>query len=96
MVFSTIEVGDKHAGSSGLGDQEVTEYIACIHRGPLEREIGASIHLATSPSLFYCTSHILTVFITSNQVPLHVHAVFCYLILFFKDIYNIAYIWHEA
>ena len=25
-----------------------------------------------------CTSHLLTVFITSNQIPLHVHAVFCH------------------
>ena len=25
-----------------------------------------------------CTSHMLTVFITSNQIPLHVHAVFCH------------------
>ena len=31
--------------------------------------------LNNNPSLlFYCTSHLLTVFITSNQVPLHVHA----------------------
>ena len=82
VVFSTIEVVDKHAGPSDLGDLEVTEYIARIHRGPLEREDGASVHLATteapdkkSSSLFYCTSDLLTVFITANQVPLHVHSV---------------------
>ena len=34
VVFSTIEVGDKHAGPSGLGDREVKEYIARIRRGP--------------------------------------------------------------
>ena len=45
VVFSTIEVGDKHAGPSGLGDLEVTEYIARIRRGPLEREDCASVHL---------------------------------------------------
>ena len=60
VVFSNIEVRVKRAGPSGLGDLEVTEYIARIRL----------------PSLFYCTSHMLTVFITSNQIPLHVHAVF--------------------
>ena len=52
MVFSNIEVGDKHAGPSGLGDLEVTEYIARIRRGPLEREDGASVHLATTEARF--------------------------------------------
>ena len=36
VVFSTIEVGDKHAGPSGLGDLEVRGYIARIRCGPLE------------------------------------------------------------
>ena len=36
MVFSNIEVGDKHAGPSGHGDLEVTKYITGIRRGPLE------------------------------------------------------------
>ena len=36
VVFSTIEIEDKHAGPSGLGDLEVTEYIARICRWPLE------------------------------------------------------------
>ena len=36
MVFSTIEVGVKHAGPSGLGDLEVKEYIACTRCRPLE------------------------------------------------------------
>ena len=52
MVFSTIEVGDMHAGPSGLEDLEVTEYIARIRRGPLEREDGASVHLATTETRF--------------------------------------------
>ena len=38
--FSTIEVGDKHAGPSGLGDLEVPEYHRCTSRAvnALERE----------------------------------------------------------
>ena len=43
MVFSTIEVRDKRAGPSGLGDVEVTEYIARIRRGQFEREDGVSV-----------------------------------------------------
>ena len=90
MVFSNIEVRVKRAGPSGLGDLEVTEYNARIRvrSGPFEREDGASVHLTTTearfmadkqlPSLFYYTSHMLTVFITSNQIPLYVHAVFCH------------------
>ena len=50
VVFSTIEVGNKHAGTSGLADLEVMEYIARIWRGPLER--GASVHLATTEARF--------------------------------------------
>ena len=34
VVFLVIEVEDKHAEPSGLGDLEVTEYIARIRRGP--------------------------------------------------------------
>ena len=45
VVFSTIKVRVKCTGPSGLGDLEVTEYIARIHR---EREDGASVHLATT------------------------------------------------
>ena len=69
MLFSNIEVRIKRAGPLGLGDLEMTEYIARVRSGPFEREDGASE---------YCTSHMLTVFITSNQIPLHVHAVFCH------------------
>ena len=86
MIFSNIQVRVKRAGPSGLGDLEVTEYIARIRSGPFEREDCAPVHLVTTearfmsdqqlPSLFYCTSHMMTVFITSNQIPLHVHAVF--------------------
>ena len=50
MVSSNIEVRVKRAGPSGLGDLEVTEYIARIRvrSGPFEREDGASVHLATT------------------------------------------------
>ena len=51
VVFSTTEVGDKHAGPSGLGDLEVYEGIYHSHtprRGQLEREDGGSVHLATT------------------------------------------------
>ena len=52
VVFSNIEVRVKHAGPSGLGDLEVTEYIARICSGPFEREDGASVHLATTEARF--------------------------------------------
>ena len=52
MVFSNIEVRIKRAGPSGLGDLEVTEYIARIRSGPFEREDGASVHLATTEARF--------------------------------------------
>ena len=52
MIFSNIEVRVKRAGPSGLGDPEVTEYIARIRSGPYERENGASVHLATTESRF--------------------------------------------
>ena len=45
VVFSNIEVRVKRAGPSGLGDLEVTEYIAPIRSGPFERERTA--HLST-------------------------------------------------
>ena len=45
---SNIEVRVKRAGPSGLGDLEVTEYIARIRSGPFEREDGAFVHLATT------------------------------------------------
>ena len=48
VVFSNIEIRVKRAGPSGLGDLEVTEYIARIRSGPFEREDGASVHLATT------------------------------------------------
>ena len=54
VVFSNIEVRVKRAGPSGLGDLEVTEYIARIRvrSGPFEREDGASVHLATTEARF--------------------------------------------
>ena len=36
VVFSNIKVRVKRAGPSGLGDLEVTEYIARIRGGPFE------------------------------------------------------------
>ena len=52
VVFSNIEVRVKRAGPSGLGDLEVTEYIARIRSGPFEREDDASVHLATTEARF--------------------------------------------
>ena len=52
VVFSTIEVRDKHAGPSVLGELEVTEYITHIHLVPLKREDAASVHLATTEARF--------------------------------------------
>ena len=54
VVFSNIEVRVKRAGPSGLGDLEVTEYIARIRirSGPFEREAGASVHLAMTEARF--------------------------------------------
>ena len=54
VVFSNIEVRIKRAGPSGLGDLEVTEYIARIRvrSGPFEREDGASVHLVTTEARF--------------------------------------------
>ena len=54
VVFSNIEVRVKRAGPLGLGDLEVTEYIARIRvrSGPFEREDGASVHLATTEARF--------------------------------------------
>ena len=54
VVFSNIEVTVKHAGPLGLGDLEVTEYIALIRvrSGPFEREDGASVHLAKTEARF--------------------------------------------
>ena len=52
VVFSNIEVRVKRAGPSGLGDLEVTEYIARIRSGPFEREDGASVYLATTEARF--------------------------------------------
>ena len=56
MVFLNIEVRIKRAGPLGLGDLEVTEYIARIRvrarSGPFEREDGASVHLATTEARF--------------------------------------------
>ena len=46
VVFSNIEVMAKRTGPSGLGDLEVTEYIARIRSGPFERTDGTSVHLA--------------------------------------------------
>ena len=54
VVFSNIQVRVKRAGPSGLGDLEVTEYIARvrIRSGPFEREDSASVHLATPEARF--------------------------------------------
>ena len=52
VVFSNIEVRVKRTGPSGLGDLEVTEYIARIRSGPFEREDDASVHLATTEAKF--------------------------------------------
>ena len=52
VVFSNIEVRVKRAGPSGIGDLEVTEYIARIRSGPFEREDGAPVHLATTEARF--------------------------------------------
>ena len=52
VVFSNIEVRVKRAGPLGLGDLEVTEYIARIRSGPFEREDGAPVHLATTEARF--------------------------------------------
>ena len=52
MVFSNLEVRVKRAGPSGLGDLEVTEYIARIRSGQFEREDGAFVHLATTKARF--------------------------------------------
>ena len=52
VVFSNIEVRVKRAGPSGLGDLEVTQYIARIRSGPFEREDGAPVHLATTEARF--------------------------------------------
>ena len=43
VVFSNIEVRVKRVGPSGLGDMEVTEYIARIRSGPFVREKGRHI-----------------------------------------------------
>ena len=45
VVFLNIEVRVKRTGPSGLGDLEVTEYIARIRSRPFERERTA--HLST-------------------------------------------------
>ena len=54
VVFLNIEVRVKRAGPSGLGDLEVTEYIArkLIRSRPFEREDGAPVHLATTEARF--------------------------------------------
>ena len=52
VVFSNIEVRVKRAGPSGLGDLEVTEYIARKRSGRFEREDDASVHLATTEARF--------------------------------------------
>ena len=52
VVFSNIEVRVKRAGLSGLGDLEVTEYIAHIRSGPFERKDGTSVHQAKTEAKF--------------------------------------------
>ena len=83
VVFSNIKVRVKRAGPSGLGDLDRTAYLSTWQR------LKQASCLTNS-----CTSHMLTVF---NQIPLHVHAVFCY-----NNYYNYCfsitciYIWREA
>ena len=93
VVFLNIEVRVKRAGPSGLGDLEVTEYIARIRSRPFEREDGAPVHLATTEARFMLTNSFI--------VPLT-----CYLYLSHKSLYMfmlcfanymyIVYIWREA
>ena len=52
LDMSDIEVRVKRTGPSGLGDLEVTEYIAPIRSVPFEREDDASVHLATTEATF--------------------------------------------
>ena len=52
VVFSNIVVRVKRTVPSGLGDVEVTEYIARIRSGPFEREDGTPVHLATTEARF--------------------------------------------
>ena len=52
VIFSNIEVRVNRAGPSGLGNLEVTEYIARIRSGPFEREDGASVHPAMTEARF--------------------------------------------
>ena len=57
VVFSNIKVRVKRAGPSGLGDLEVTEYIAHIYTRRAVRESrlgenGVSVHLATTEASF--------------------------------------------
>ena len=77
--FSIIDVRDRHAGPSGLGDLEVLDCNACAHlvqyQAPTICRPGNSRNSVTN-------SHLLTIFITSNQLRLHVHAVFYYVIYF--------------
>ena len=110
MVVSNIEVGDKRAGRAfrawGSGGDGIIISLAYAAGRP--RDDGTSVHLATTKSLkiharltapIHCfivpLTCMLTVFITSNHIPLHVHAIFCYLFLFFQYMY-IVYIWSEA
>ena len=52
VVFSNIEVRVKRTGPSGLGDLEVTEYIARIRSGAFERKDGTSVHQAKTEARF--------------------------------------------
>ena len=52
VVFSNVQVRVKRAGPSGLGDLDVTEYIARIRCGLFERKDGTSVHQATTEARF--------------------------------------------
>ena len=51
VVFSNRGQGQAR-WASGLGDLEVTEYIARIRSGPFERKDGTPVHLATTEARF--------------------------------------------
>ena len=87
LGFSIIEVGNKRAGPSGLGDLEMPEYHtrtpqAVGARGRRIRQLGndrSKIHARPKVlafilylSLTNCIYHLY------NQISLVVHAVFCY------------------
>ena len=77
MVFSNTEDRVKRAGPSGLGDLEVTEYIARIHSGPFEREDCASVHLATTEERKSLSMFMLCFAIIINILFFHYMYIHC-------------------